>query len=102
MMGQPSYRLNYDCTLFKYNEQILLNCKPFNCGVEDLNDFFANDALAYEKDLMGFTTQDKKPDVDFYWLMLSTTLIPSDITNEMDFCHCSLVLRMKKNTIPST
>ncbi len=55
MMEQPTYRLNYDCTLFKYNEQILRNCKPFNCGVDDLNDFFANDAIAYEKDLMGKT-----------------------------------------------
>ncbi len=55
MMEQSSYRLNYDCTLFKYNEQILRNCKPFNCGVDDLNDFFANDAIAYEKDLMGKT-----------------------------------------------
>ncbi len=55
MMGQSAYHLNYDCTLFKFNEQILCNCKPFNCGVADLNDFFANDAIAYEKDLMGKT-----------------------------------------------
>ncbi len=55
MMERFAYRLNYDCTLFKYNEQILRNCKPFNCGVDDLNDFFANDAIAYEKDLMGKT-----------------------------------------------
>lgn len=34
---------------------ILINCTPFDCGVEDLNEFFANDALAYEKDLMGKT-----------------------------------------------
>lgn len=34
---------------------ILKNCKQFNCGVEDLNDFFANDAIAYERDLMGKT-----------------------------------------------
>lgn len=38
MMEQSAYRLNYDCTLFKYNEQILSNCKPFNCGEDDLND----------------------------------------------------------------
>lgn len=55
-MTEPvAYRLNYDCTLFKYNEQILRNCQPFNCGVDDLNDFFTNDALAYETDLMGKT-----------------------------------------------
>ncbi len=55
MMESLSYRLNYDCTLFKLNAQILENCKPFNCGDKDLNDFFANDALAYERDLMGKT-----------------------------------------------
>lgn len=54
-MENLKYLLNYDCTLFKFNEQILRNCKPFDCGVEDLNDFFANDAIAYERDLMGKT-----------------------------------------------
>lgn len=49
------YQLNFDCTLFKFNEQILHNCRPFDCGVADLNDFFANDALAYERYLMGKT-----------------------------------------------
>lgn len=55
MMEKLKYRLNYDCTLFKYNEQIIRNCMPFNCGVDDLDDFFSNDAIAYEKDLMGKT-----------------------------------------------
>jgi len=55
MMNKLPYRLNYDCTLFKFNEQILRNCRPFNCGVEDLNEFFSNDAIAYERDLMGKT-----------------------------------------------
>lgn len=55
MMEQFTYRLNYDCTLFKFNEQILRNCQPFDCGVEDLNDFFATDAIAYDRDLMGKT-----------------------------------------------
>lgn len=55
MMACQSYRLNYDCTLFRLNEQFLQNCKPFDCGDEDLNDFFANDAIAYERALMGKT-----------------------------------------------
>lgn len=47
--------LGKDCTLYKLSELILDNCVPFNCGVDDLNDFFANDALTYERDLMGKT-----------------------------------------------
>lgn len=44
-----------DCTLYKLNELILNNCVPFDCGVDDLNDFFSNDAITYERDLMGKT-----------------------------------------------
>ncbi|MDE6113278.1 MAG: N-acetyltransferase [Bacteroidales bacterium] len=58
-MGQKisdyTYRLDSDCTLLKLDEQILQHCDRFDCGVDDLNDFFSNDALAYEKDLMGKT-----------------------------------------------
>lgn len=49
------FDLGYDSTLYKLNELILTNCFPFDCGVDDLNDFFANDALTYERDLMGKT-----------------------------------------------
>ena len=49
------FNLANDSTLYKLNELILQNCVPFDCGVEDLNDFFINDALTYEKDLMGKT-----------------------------------------------
>ena len=54
-MSDYTYRLDSDCTLLKLNEQILQHCDKFDCGVKDLNDFFSDDALAYEKDLMGKT-----------------------------------------------
>lgn len=54
-MSDLTYQLNFDCTLYKANELILQNCKAFDFGVEDLNDFFANDAITYERDLMGKT-----------------------------------------------
>lgn len=44
-----------DTTFLKLDELILGNCEAFDCGVADLNDFFSNDAIAYEKDLMGKT-----------------------------------------------
>lgn len=54
-MSDTRLNLWNDCTLYKLNELILNNCVPFDCGVDDLNDFFANDAITYEKDLMGKT-----------------------------------------------
>jgi len=44
-----------DCRFAKVNVGLLANCKPFSCGDSDLDDFFFNDALAYERDLMGKT-----------------------------------------------
>lgn len=54
-MSDTRLNLGNDCTLYKLNELILNNCIPFDCGVDDLNDFFAKDAITYEKDLMGKT-----------------------------------------------
>lgn len=54
-MSDTRLNLGNDCTLYKLNELILNNCVPFDCGVDDLNDFFAKDAITYEKDLMGKT-----------------------------------------------
>lgn len=54
-MHSCGFNLGNDSTLYKLNELILNNCDRFDCGVNDLNDFFANDALAYERDLMGKT-----------------------------------------------
>lgn len=54
-MSEYAYHLNFDCTLLKLNKDILQNCERFDCRAEDLNDFFLNDSLAYEKDLMGKT-----------------------------------------------
>lgn len=54
-MHSCGFNLGNDSTLYKLNELILNNCNRFDCGVNDLNDFFANDALAYERDLMGKT-----------------------------------------------
>lgn len=54
-MSDFIFNLGNDSTLYKLNELILKNCVSFNCGVDDLNEFFSNDALAYERDLMGKT-----------------------------------------------
>lgn len=47
--------MSYDCRMFKLNNDILTNIRPFSCGDYDLDDFFTNEAIAYEKELMGKT-----------------------------------------------
>ncbi len=41
------------CTLRVYNEAILKSCKPFDCGDDDLNEFFSRDVLNYTSELLG-------------------------------------------------
>lgn len=43
------------CVMLKLDSDVLRHCCPFSCGDDDLDDFFANDAIAYEKDLLGKT-----------------------------------------------
>lgn len=49
------FRLVDECVMLKLDEDVLNHCQPFSCGEEDLDQFFAQDAIAYEKDLMGKT-----------------------------------------------
>lgn len=42
-----------NCTFRPFNQEILDTCKPFDCGYEDLNDFFLNDCIPYSNDLIG-------------------------------------------------
>lgn len=54
------------CTLQPYNEEILAVCDAFDCGHQDLNDFFKNDALDYSAQLIGKSycfTLDSNPKV---------------------------------------
>lgn len=41
------------CTFSVFNKEVLNSCSPFDCGHEDLNDFFANDSINYSKELLG-------------------------------------------------
>lgn len=50
-----TFPIDTKCHFAKVNQGLLTNCQPFSCGENDLDDFFYNDALAYEKDLMGKT-----------------------------------------------
>ena len=45
--------LEQDCTLFMLSEeQVITN---FNCGYEDLNDFFNHDAILYKRQMLAGT-----------------------------------------------
>ena len=54
------------CTLQLYNEYLEGYCEPFDCDNEDLNDFFRDDALNYQSELLGKTycfTLDENPKI---------------------------------------
>ena len=41
--------------MLAYNQEVRENCLPFSCGVDDLDDFFINDADLYAEELLGKT-----------------------------------------------
>ncbi|MEQ8583080.1 MAG: GNAT family N-acetyltransferase [Marinoscillum sp.] len=43
------------CTLRLLNQELLDTCSPFICDDADLNDFFINDCIAYNNELLGRT-----------------------------------------------
>lgn len=55
------------CTLKVYDETILTNCQPFDCGNEDLNEFFDKDVINYTSELLGksycFTLDDDESQI---------------------------------------
>ena len=52
---EGAFILDEKCQLARVTQEVLDYCQPFSCGDEDLDDFFANNAIAYEKELMGKT-----------------------------------------------
>ncbi len=54
-MIDSDFPLDERCQLTRLTQELLDYCQPFTCGDEDLDDFFANNAVAYEKELMGKT-----------------------------------------------
>ena len=43
------------CDLVRASEKKLSNCKPFTCGEDDLDEFFAKDCLINQRRLLGKT-----------------------------------------------
>ena len=43
------------CDLVRASEKKLAECKPFSCGEEDLDEFFAKDCLVNQHKLLGKT-----------------------------------------------
>lgn len=60
LIKEGAFSLSDNCEMFKLDDEILRNIAAFSCGDADLDDFFNNEALAYEKELMGKT---------YCWLM---------------------------------
>lgn len=49
------FPLDEKCLLARVTQELLDHCDSFSCGDEDLDDFFAHNALLYERELMGKT-----------------------------------------------
>jgi GNAT superfamily N-acetyltransferase len=45
--------LSEKCTLFPLNEELLSQCRSFSCGDVDLDDFFLNDVVKFDRQLLG-------------------------------------------------
>lgn len=43
------------CDLVRASEEKLAECKPFSCGEEDIDEFFAKDCLVNQRKLLGKT-----------------------------------------------
>ena len=55
MTSDYEFPLAEKCVMLKWDNDVLFHCAPFSCGDDDLDDFFANDAISYERDLLGKT-----------------------------------------------
>ena len=44
-----------ECDLVRLTEEKLAACKPFSCGEDDLDEFFAKDCLVNQRKLLGKT-----------------------------------------------
>jgi GNAT superfamily N-acetyltransferase len=45
--------LENKCTFSRLSKEVIDSAFPFDCGHDDLNDFFRNDSLNYEKEFLG-------------------------------------------------
>lgn len=50
-----AYDINEHCTFLRWSEEVKNHFVPLCCGNADLDDFFANDAVLYDKELLGKT-----------------------------------------------
>ncbi len=56
--------LETHCTFKHFSPELLISCNTFDCGHNDLNDFFTKDCINYSKELLGKTycfTLDENP-----------------------------------------
>lgn len=80
------------CTFSVYNDGLAKVCKPFDCGHNDLNDFFQNDCINYSKELLGktycFTLDDDPTEIVCAFTIsndsIKTNLIPKSNKNKLN------------------
>lgn len=90
-MRVDSFILERDTVRKPYTAEIAEYCNPFSCKDKDLDDFFANDALLYDKELLGRT---------YVWIDLSNpTNIMAMVTLANDSVKAKFIASSARNRI---
>ena len=53
--SMEDFQLETECTLLRYTSDIQSRCGGFSCGIDDLDEFFREDAFLYESEMLGKT-----------------------------------------------
>jgi len=77
--------LNTDCAFRLFDHNILERSQPFDCGQDDLNDFFLNESLAYSDQLLGrtycFTSKKRNKEIVSIFTVSNSAIRVSDLPN---------------------
>lgn len=86
-MNMYTLNLEQDCVMIRLNSDIIANCCRFECGNQDLDEFFNQDALLYEEELIGKTycwlLRDKPDTILAMFTIANDSIKTHDIPNNI-------------------
>ena len=89
-----------NCTFRSFNQDILDSCSAFDCGHEDLNDFFHNDSIPYSNDLIGksycFTLDENPKTIVCAFTISNDSIKVADLPNSRKKKVNELIAREKR------
>jgi GNAT superfamily N-acetyltransferase len=82
-----NFSLSENCIFAKISQTALNNSEHFSCGDEDLDDFFTNNAIEYDNELMGKT---------YYWALRNN---PRKIVAMVTLANSGIQLSHLQNSV---